>query len=732
MLNFSNPALDQLYAAAVQHHMAGRHAEAERAYRQVLALAPNHADSWHMLGALACQLGKYDAAVELMERAVALNPCQAAYRSNLGEAYRQAGKPERAAEHFKAAIALDPKMANAHTNLAALYLAQERYAEALQAVQAGIPFMPDNAVAQRFMGDALVKLKRYDEALQAYERALALQPDLTDARFNAALLLSEMGRREEAASAFRMVVAATPHDWEAWLQLVDMLDRLGRAAEAHQEVIRLVQRNPKYAPAHGKLANILRNGHHIDEALAAYAQAAALAPAEWITRANMAFALRDLARLEESLALQRELLAQHPDASALHSGLIFTMHLVPGLPREDIQREQALWNRRYGDPVAAQRGGYTNDRNPARCLRIGYMSADFRSHPVGWFMLPLLKNHDRTQVEVFCFQASRAMDALTGRIQAVADRFVPLGPLSDDEAAAAIRAAGIDILVDLNNHTIDNRMPVLARKPAPVQISYLAYGAGTGLETIDWRLTDAFIDPIPAPDDALPFEKPLRLAETYWCYAAHPTAGAVQPLPALAAGHVTFGSFNYFAKCNDQVLALWARLLAEIPGTRFMLSVPVGSRQAYVREFFAARGIAPERLTLVGRIKEELYFRNYGLVDIALDPFPWAGGTTTCDALWMGVPVITWGGAPGQTLQRGGVSILSNLGCPEWIAGTPDEYIAKARALAADLPRLAEIRAGLRGRMQRSVLMDAPRFARHVEAAYRRAWEAWCGAGACS
>jgi protein O-GlcNAc transferase len=732
MLNFSNRSPDQLYAAGFQAHLGGRYAEAERAYRQVLAVAPNHANAWHMLGALAHQAGRYREALEMMERALALDPRRADLHSNTGEVCRQLGGKtdgeeaaaclRRAEDEFKRAIALDPRLADAYTNLALLLIAQERYGEALAAAGAVLAFLPDSANAHHYLGDALLKLKRFPEAQAAYDQTLALQPGCTDARFNLGLLHMEMDRMEEAAAAFRAVIATAPEDWDARLQLAEALGRLGRGQEAYQELLALTQRNPNHAQGHSKLANMLRNSDHVDESLVEYRRAVELDPHDWITHGNMSFALRDQARLDEALAIQREVLARHPDATALHSGLIFTLQLVPGVSRAEVRREQALWNRRHADPLAGQRGHYPNSRDPGRRLRIGYVSADLRSHPVGRFMLPLLKNHDRGQVEVFCFPTTGAHDQVTGQLRQAADHFVSLGALEDEAAAAAIRAAEIDILIDLNNHTIDNRMLLFARRPAPVQISYLAFSAGTGLETIDWRLTDPHIDPRPSPDDEQAFEKPLRLAETYWCYAAPALAGAVSALPAAAAGHVTFGIFNYFSKCNEQVLALWARLLAELPAARLMLCVPMGSRQGYVQGFFKDRGIAAERLTLVGRIKEEAYFQNYGRVDVALDTFPWAGGTTTCDALYMGVPVITWAGAPGETLQRCGVSILTNLGHPEWMAATAEEYVAKARAVAADLPRLADIRAGLRERMRASPLMDAPRFARHVEAAYRQAW----------
>jgi protein O-GlcNAc transferase len=724
MLNISPQNTTQLMQAGYAHHMAGRLQEAEQLYRQVLALDPNHAEACHLLGALACQLKQYDAAIPLMSRAVELNPRHAIFRSNFGETLRQAGQLERAEAEFRHALALDPRLHDARTNLATVQLSREEWEPALATLAPALREMPQNAVAWRLSGDALAKLKRNAEAMAAYQRALAIRPDFVDVKFNMAAVEADNGRFEEAVALYRAVIAAAPNDWEARLQLADTLIRTNRLLDAYQELKILVEKNPSHAAGFSRLANLLRNGDQIDEALRAYARAVELAPDDWITRSNMAFALRDQARLEETITLLRDILRKHPDASPTRSSLVFTMYLIPGMLREAIRGEQEIWNRRHADPVAAQRTPHVNNRDPERRLRIGYVSSDLRSHPVGRFMLPLIRNHDRTQFEVFCYRGSRSHDSITDQIQQAADHFTPISQLSDDQAAAAIRGDEIDILIDLNNHTIDNRMLLFARKPAPVQISYLAFCADTGLETIDWRLTDPLIDPPGAVDD-VPFEKPLRLAETYWCYAAMPQAGEVTPLPALSAGYITFGSFNYFSKCNEEVLALWAKLLHQMPAARMLIHVPKGSRQTYVRNFFTSRSIPSERLALFGRISESDYFLQYGKVDVALDTFPWAGGTTTCDALYMGVPVITLAGQPGEPLQRGGVSILTNLGFPEWIAQTPEEYLQKAASLAGDLPRLAGIRAGLRGRMQNSVLMDGKRFARHIEAAYRQAWRAW-------
>jgi protein O-GlcNAc transferase len=741
MLNFgpaaSSKSVAQVFGEAVTQHQAGRYAQAEPLYRQVLAAVPAHAEALHMLGLLAAQVGKPEAGLELIERAVALNPGNAVYRGNWAEVLRQARQLPRAEAEFRRALELDPRFGDAYTNFALLLLLQGREREAAEILQAGIGHVPGHGPLYRFLGDALVKLKRFGEALAAYEQAARMLPQVADVRFNMGAMLAELGRCAEAEAAFRAAVALAPEDWDAYEHLAEMMARQERTADAVAVLQQVAARQPQRAKTHYQLGNTLRNIHRVDEAIAAYERCLQITPEDHLALANLALAYRDQARLEESVALHRRALELAPEAAAVHSSLIFTMHLLPHVARGAIELEQAKWNERYEAPLADKIVPHKNERRADKRLRVGFVSADWRAHPVGWFMLPLLKNLDREQVEVFCYSVVRVPDALTAALTAAADVWRHATFLDNDELAAQVRADGIDILIDLSNHTIDNRMPLFARKPAPVQMTYLAYCAGTGLRTMHWRLTDPFIDPPPPPGcatEAAPapaFERPLRLAETYWCYGAHPAAGAVTELPALRNGYVTLGSFNYFSKCNDQVLQVWARLLRETAGARLLLHVPAGSREQYVRQMFEREGVARERLELVPRCRESDYFQHYEKVDVALDPFPWAGGTTTCDALWMGVPVVTLveEGAGADTVSRGGLSILTNLGHPEWVAHTEEEYVAKAIALAGDVGRLAELRRGLRPRMQGSVLMDGPRFARRMQEALRRAWGEWCGRG---
>ncbi len=439
--------------------------------------------------------------------------------------------------------------------------------------------------------------------------------------------------------------------------------------------------------------------------------------------ANLGAALRDRGETDEALAALRRAAEIDPDSAAIRSNLILTLYLHPGTDRDAITAEKREWDTRHVRPLAAATAGHGNDRAPERRLRIGYVSADLREHPVGRFMLPLLAHHDHEHFEVVCYSGAAVTDAITQRARGFTDVWRDISALEDEAVAGQVRADGIDILVDLGMHTIGNRLRVFARKPAPVQVTYLACCDGAGLSTIDYRLTDWYLDPAGAGEDD-PFEKPVRLPETYWCYAPGIETPEVSALPALGSRRVTFGCLNDFCKTTRALVEVWCRLLRKAPGSRLVLFAPTGASQERVRGIVRAAGIDAGRVELVTRVPVERYFARYHGIDIALDAFPYCGGTTTCDALWMGVPVVSLAGK--MPTARGGVSILSNVGLPELIAPTEAEYVRIAANLARDTPRLAGMRSTLRQRMQASPLMDALRFARHVEAAFRGMWRTWC------
>ena len=481
---------------------------------------------------------------------------------------------------------------------------------------------------------------------------------------------------------------------------------------------------PAFAEAHGNLGIALKEAGQLDEAIVSFRQAIALKPAFREACGNLGNALKDQGRLEEATAAYRHAIALHPDFTDAHSNLLLNLNYHPAYDARAIADELARWNRQHAEPLHRFIQPHLNDPDPNRRLRIGYVSADFHTHASALFLMPLLQHHDAQQVEVFCYAEVLGPDAITGRFQQLVPQWRSTVGLSDAQVAQQIRADRIDILVDLKLHTAHNRLLVFAHKPAPVQATWLGYPGSTGLTTIDYRLSDPHLDP-PGLDESVYSERTLRLPDTFWCY--DPLDGRdlpVSPLPALANGFITFGCLNNFSKVNDAVLRLWSSILQAVPSSRLLLLAPEGSHRAQALQLLqegAGGRVAPQRIEFVTLRPRRQYLELYHRIDLALDTFPCNGHTTSFDSFWMGVPVLT---LPGPTaMGRAGLSQLINLNLPELIAQSPAHYARIAAALADDLPRLAELRAALRGRMQQSPLMDAPRFARNIEAAYRQMWQ---------
>ena len=410
------------------------------------------------------------------------------------------------------------------------------------------------------------------------------------------------------------------------------------------------------------------------------------------------------------------------------SNLIYTLHLDPRTMDADLHRELALWSSRFATPLAKEIAPHTNSRDPARRLRIGYVSPDFRQHPVGRFMVDVLAAHNHAQFEVHCFSDAPVPDDMTLKIRDKAQVWHGIAGMPDVAVADLARNAHIDILVDLAGHTAGSRLRVFARKPAPVQVTYLAYCSTTGIKAIDYRISDPRLDPpLPAASESPAYysEETVYLPETYWSYSVPPEAPDPGPPPARKNGYITFGCLNSLSKISDSALETWCAILRAIPTSRLSLHANEGSHRQRLTEFFTAQSIDPSRVEFAPYQPPAGYFASLKRIDVALDPFPFAGGTTTCDALFMGVPVITLRGM--RAVGRGGVSILTSLSLLELIANSTEQYIQIAqRRLAADSRALYNYRTSLRGMMQKSALMSPQRLTRHLETAYRKMWTTWC------
>lgn len=580
-----------------------------------------------------------------------------------------------------------------------------------------------HAGAWYLLGLIAARVGREDRAVECLRAAVRLQPNLADAHNNLGIVLARQRRPAEAAASFREALRLRPDSAEVHNNLGSLLQEQGSFEEAEaclRQALRLRPDSPEVA---FNLGLLLLKRERIEDAIDCNRRVVQLRPDHADAHANLATGLMERGRLDEAIAEYREALRLRPDAAQVHSNLVRTLAYHPGYDPRAILEEARRWEARHAGPLREEVRPHANRPDPERRLRIGYVSSEFREHADAFFLYPLLSHHDHDPFEIFCYAQVARPDALTDRLRGHADAWRDIVGLSDSQVAELVRRDGIDILVDLKLHTADNRLLVFARKPAPVQVSWLGYPGTTGLSTIDYRLTDPYLDP-PGLLDAFYSEESLRLPDTFWCYDPLTDGPAVNDLPARESGAVTFGCLNAFAKVNDGCLSLWARVLRAVPGARLLLMAPEGPARDEVRATLERAGIAPGRVAFTDKRPRPEYLALYHRIDLCLDPLPYNGHTTGLDAAWMGVPTLTM---PGRTaVGRAGWSQLCNLGLAELAAETPERFVALAAEVAGDRPRLRELRRTLRERMSQSPLMDAGRFACNVEAAYRQIWRRWC------
>jgi predicted O-linked N-acetylglucosamine transferase (SPINDLY family) len=580
---------------------------------------------------------------------------------------------------------------------------------------------PGHAQALYALGLIAAQAGRPEEGLTRFDQAIAAAPGFADAHANRGVALTELNRAPEAAQAFRRALEINPGHMLAHYGLGNCLVSQGDAGGAVQAYRQALRLNPHFLDAHTNLAMALEQQGALDEAIAGFRKALALAPQSADAHYNLGVALDHAGRMDEAVPALRRALELKPDHVLAHSNLLLALTYLPGSP-EDLVRAHRDFDRRQAQGLRPAAGSHPNAVDPERRLKVGYVSADFSFHPVGWLLVGPLQAHDPAEVEVFCYDAASRRDAMTDRLQAAAHHWREIGALSDAAAADLIRQDRIDILVDLSGHTGRGRPLLVARKPAPIQASWLGYPGTTGLETVDYAVMDRHSAPEGA--EAWFTEALVRLPFNRFCYS--PPEFAPEPA-APAREAVVFGSFNNPAKIGPEVVRLWARVLDAVPGARLVLKWKILDQpesRARIERLFAEHGVGPDRLELRGYSDYAETLGQYADVDIALDPFPFGGGFTSLDALWMGVPVVTL--VQDRVAGRQTLGFLAQLGLDDLAADTEDGYVRIAAALAADPRRRAELRESLRGRMVASPLTDAKAFTPGLERAYREMWRRWC------
>ncbi len=747
----------QLLTAALAHHRAGRLADAKALYARILSRQPKHADALHFTGLLACQIGQSEAGIALMRESIAVHPSPI-YYNNLGNALRDARRLEDAVTAYRRAVALNPDYADAHNNLGNALRETGDAAAALTSCARAIELQPGYAEAYNNLGNALKDLNELDAAIAAYGKAIAAKPAFAEASLNLGIALQAKGYGDAALECLQDAVRIAPQLAAAHDKLAGMLMQRGDVAGAIDSYRRVAELTPESAQAHNTLGNALNGAGRVPESVPCYERAIALDPAFADAYHNLANALRrlgaperalgyarraielradtpsfhnnlgtilaDLGEPDAALVCYREALALDPDFGESHTCVLFGQSYVPKWSAQTHLADA----RYFGERMRARARPYTQwpalteARDGARPLRVGFVSADLRKHPVGYFFESVLAELDRARIEPIAYSNALHSDELTARIKPRFSMWRHVAEMDDAALARRIRDDRIDVLVDLSGHTGRNRLPMFAWRPAPLQISWLGYFATTGLSEIDYVLADSHV--VPPGEEAQYTERIWRLPDSYLCFTLPTEPVAVAPLPALNNGYVTFGCLNNHKKLNDDVVAVWSRVLRETPGSRLLLKNHQLGEPAIVQQTlarFAAHGIDATRLLLEGPSSREQYFATYHRIDIALDPFPYPGGTTSVEGIWMGVPVLTRHGD--RFLSHLGELVLETVGLNDWIAADTEDYVARAVAAAGDLASLASLRARLRACIERSPLCDAPRFAGHWTTAVEQMWQ---------
>jgi predicted O-linked N-acetylglucosamine transferase (SPINDLY family) len=655
-------------------------------------LDPGFTDAWWKLGVCVHKQGRHREAIWFFEKALLREPDNTSALVNLGNVHDELGNHERAIEFYEKAAEVDANFALAYNN----------------------------------KGAVLRRLGRLDEAIEAFRKALHVDPGQALAAANLSAAIEESdGRSEHSVAGATIDESGLPAS--EWRRRGVLLREEGKTGQA----VRLLEKASQLDPEDAETLIQLGIGHQkaqqVERALFCFERAHALAPERSSAKNALAGALKEVGRLEEALGLWEQAVdsARSPHDSS-YSNLFFSMNYRTRHAGAYAAGLCGAWGERLAEIHAASRMPFHNDPAPNKTLKIGYVSGDFFSHPVAMFIEPVLRAHDRERFRIYCYSNVAREDIKTLHIRRHADVWRNAKGLSDDKLAEQIRRDGIDILVDLSGHTGGSRIHVFARKPAPVQLTYLGYPNTTGLPTMDYRISDCYADP-PGSTEQLHSEQLYRLPGCFLCFqpighTVPVTWGLKSDIPRF-----TFGCFNNLAKIGPDVVDAWSAILRDMPEATLLLKNHVfsaPSARAYYEQMFRERGIASDRFHLMARVGLAEHLDLYNHVDVALDTFPYNGTTTTCEALWMGTPVITLEGS--AHAGRVGVSLLSNVGLSELICPTVDDYVRCATDLARDRKRVRTLKLSIRSAMKKSPLMDRHSFTENLENAYCDMWQRWC------
>jgi predicted O-linked N-acetylglucosamine transferase (SPINDLY family) len=723
--NSSEAATDALMRDGVARHMKGDLDAAKAAYQAVLEMKGDHVDALHLLGSVFGQKGQLDPARQLLERALELAPANGEAMVDLGNVYRAEGETNRALQYYQNALGVSPDSAAAHRNIGYVQLEIGNQEQGLEHLKNALTLEPDVLQDQFTLAEALATSGAHAEAIPHYSKALEIKPDLAVAHNHLAFSLSACGSHDAAVKHYRKAIELDPKDYVARNDFGLLLHKFNRREAAAQQFEKTIELNPDFSGGYLNLGNVQRDLQRFAEARRCYEKTLELGLDNPDAHNNLGTLLKDQGRVAEATIHVRRALELRPGFTEAHSNLLMNLQYMDDVTVDALYHAHVDWvSRQIGKGVRPV-SDHRNSRYPDRALRIGYLSPDFCTHPVGLFITPVLESHDRSRVHVICYDDLYQGDSVTERLRSVADEWRPIAGLGDDRIAETIRSDEIDILVDLTGHTANNRMRLFAHKPAPVQATWIGYLHSTGLPQMDYLIADA----VTVPEDTRQrfSETVVRLPQCFLCYGQPENRPEPLPPPAVANGYVTFGCYNNLAKVSDGTLKLWKRILEHTVNSRLLLKNSVFNdgecRDEYMQKL-TALGFENTRLMLEGSSTHGEYFSSYGQIDIALDPSPFSGGTVSADALWMGVPVVTLAGD--RMASRTSASILKCLGLDFLVTHDRDAYVNAALSLAEDQAELATLRDGIRRRFCQTALGEPALFTANLETVYRRMWHQWC------
>ena len=713
----SHKQLDTL----LKYYQDGRYVEAEKLALLITKKFPKHQFAWKVLTAIFNRANKISEALYTVQKLVQLNPNDIESYKNLSFILQKLGRLNEAEENYKKILVLKPDSIEVYNYLGVLQHEQGKFIEAEASYRKMIALKPDLAEVYNNLGNTLNEQGKFIEAEASFRKAIALKPEYFEVYYNMGIMLNVQHKFNEAEESYKKALAIKPDYVEAYNNLGNTLNEQGKFIEAEASFRKAIALKPDHVQAYNNLGITLDEQGKFIEAEASFRKAISLKHDYTEAYSNLGKILHELGKLEEAIENYDKAIKSKVDYFKAYSNKNFCLNYSSSYSPLYIYKQHLKFEKQFGgfkanSPLSVKIKKKSNER-----LRIGYVSGDFRVHSVAYFFKPLLQNHNSHVVETFCYYNNNFIDKITNNIMTTCDHWRSIFGITDSEIFKIIRKDKIDILVDLSGHTGKNNLLVFAQKPAPIQVTWLGYPNTTGLSSIDYRFTDIIADPIGEADD-LHSEKLLRLPNGFLCFQGNEKVLSKSDPPQTHYDYITFGSFNNLSKITSEVIDVWSKILNLIPKSHLILKCrKLKHNKDYYYELFKNKGIDKDRIQLYEHLPSTSdHLELYNSVDIGLDPFPYNGATTTCEALWMGVPVITLLGD--RHVGRVGASILTNVGLKDFIARDIDSYINLAVKMSANTKKLKEIRMTLRRQMQELPLCDARSFADNVETAYKDMW----------